>query len=258
MSKKILIFGRTGAGKTTLAKALAPLIGGVVLDGDDVRQAMSLPRPGDHAEREQQALRMSLLADLVTASGNNAICSFVCPTGRTRMWFGSDFTIWVDRNGDGKYPDTQAMFEDPLAGDEFDLRTTNGHPPEYWASVAADMLQPVFNPLRKTALFVGRYQPFHEGHKALVVEGIKRHGQACIGVRDENRDWPFQRVKQLIDFSMRDHVGRYSVLSLPNIGAVCYGRDVGYNIECITLPPEIEKISGTTIRELANGRLVSD
>lgn len=253
MSKKVLIFGRTGSGKTTLARALQPLIGGVVLDGDAVRLAMhTKAEPGDHHERWMHAKRMAALAEIITVSGNNAICSFVCPTRPTRTTFDADFTIWMDRNGDGKYPDTQAMFEEPSTG-FYDLRVTNGHPPQYWAGIAADMIQPVFNPLRKTALFVGRYQPFHDGHKALIEEGIKKYGQVCIGVRDQNRDWPFERVKLLIDFALRNHIGKYNVVPLPNITAVCYGRNVGYDIERIHLSPPTEAISGTALRELANG-----
>jgi adenylylsulfate kinase len=32
-------------------------------------------------------------------------------------------------------------------------------------------------------LFVGLWQPFHDGHKALIEEGLKRVGQFCVAVR---------------------------------------------------------------------------
>lgn len=248
MAKKILIFGLTGAGKTTLANALQKLIGGVVLDGDAVRATDVNPIGYDKHDRWLHAGRMSSLADIVTASGNHAICSFVCPTMEMRDRFAADYTVWVDRAGDGKYPDTSDMFEEPsVAG--FDMRCHNGHPPEFWASVIASDIQPVFNPMLKTALLVGRWQPFHDGHKALVEEALKEHGQVCIGVRDHDRRWSFNQVKQLIDVRLREYAGRYIVVPLPNITAVCYGRDVGYAIKQIHLPPPIEKISGTEERQ---------
>ena len=45
-------------------------------------------------------------------------------------------------------------------------------------------LRPVFDPKQPTALFIGRYQPFHDGHRALIAEGLKRVGQVCIAVRN--------------------------------------------------------------------------
>jgi len=248
MSKKILITGRTGSGKTTLAKTLAPLIGAVVFDGDAVRALDPRPAGFHPHDRRLHAARMGGLCAAVTASGNNAIASFVCPTAETREAFGADFTIFCREWGDLRYADTNRMFSDP---DTADLTPHFGHPPEYWARIAADMIVPVFNPMYKTALFIGRYHPFHAGHKAIIAEGIKKYGQVCIGCRDTNRDWSFNRVKQGIDANMLEYVGRYVVTPLPNVAAVCYGRDVGYAFEQIPMPPHIEAISGTKLRALA-------
>jgi hypothetical protein len=43
--------------------------------------------------------------------------------------------------------------------------------------------------------------------------------------------------------------GQYDIILVPNITNIVYGRDVGYKIEKIELPEEIEKISATEIRK---------
>lgn len=243
---KILVTGLTGSGKTTLANELAPLINATVFDGDTIR--MSYPNPLGFSlhDRALHAYHMGTLCEAVTASGNNAIAAFVCPTDHTRSCFNPDFTILCDDAGDQKYPDTVGMWRAPANPD---LIVTKDNSPRYWAEVAASLIQPVFNPMAPTALFVGRFQPFHGGHKSIIVEGIKRYGQACIGVRDHNRDWPFHRVRQRIEHGLRMYQGRFTVVPLPNIAAVCYGRDVGYEIKQIDAPQEIEEISATKIRQ---------
>ena len=42
--------------------------------------------------------------------------------------------------------------------------------------------------------------------------------------------------------------GRFKIMLVPNITNICYGRGVGYKIEEIILPEEIQKISATKIR----------
>ena len=107
---------------------------------------------------------------------------------------------------------------------------------------------------KPTALFVGRYQPFHEGHKALIVEGINRVGQVCIAVRDtqgtsEKDPFDFEMVKHFIDADMSEYSDKYIIIQIPNISNIFYGRDVGYDIEKIELDKELESISATNIRK---------
>ena len=41
-----------------------------------------------------------------------------------------------------------------------------------------------FNWKKKTAIYIGRFQPFHLGHKKLFLDGLKKNGQVAILVMD--------------------------------------------------------------------------
>lgn len=242
---KILICGVTGSGKTTLALALAPLINAVVFDGDYVRKHFTPHLGFTPAERIAQAETMSKLCEPVVTAGGNVIASFCCPTDDTRAAFGADFVIAMERDGDHQHPDTDAMYDPPLT---VDVLINDNSSPAYWADYIARRIQPVFEPLKPTALFVGRYQPFHDGHKKLIETGIAKYGQVCIGVRSTDSAWPFEKVRARIDAAMAVHRGKYIILPLPNINAVCYGRRVGYKIDQIFLDDATHDISATKIR----------
>lgn len=109
---KILIFGLPGSGKTTLAKPLAELIGGVHINADEVRKEYN---DWDFSiqSRVRQAQRMRYLADGVVRAGKVAVVDFVCPMKETREVFAADFTIWMDTIESGRYDDTNLLFQKP-------------------------------------------------------------------------------------------------------------------------------------------------
>jgi cytidyltransferase-like protein len=251
--RKILIMGLPGAGKTTLATALAPLLNAVIFNADAVRANLSRDLGFSHDDRVEHARRMGWMCDRVIEAGGTVVADFVCPTRETRAAFGDAFTIWLDRIESGRFEDTNRMFVPP---EKFDLRVPADGTPQYWAEQALLSLRPAFNPQRPTALFIGRYQPFHLGHQRLIEEGLRRVGQVCIAVRDTHgidakNPLPFFAVKQRIEAALSAHVGRFVVVSLPNIANVFYGREVGYTVERILLDESTEAISASKVRALS-------
>jgi adenylylsulfate kinase len=120
---KILIMGLPGSGKTTLAKKLQPLLNAVWINADKVR---NLTNDWDFSinGRIRQSKRMRLYADFEKSYKRIVICDFVCPTNATREYFNPDMLIWMNTIEEGRYEDTNIMFEPPEVFD-FQIRTWN-------------------------------------------------------------------------------------------------------------------------------------
>jgi nicotinamide mononucleotide adenylyltransferase len=102
---------------------------------------------------------------------------------------------------------------------------------------------------------LGRYQPFHDGHKKLIIEAMKRVGQVCIAIRDTQgtdakNPFSMDEVEQNIRSGLAEYEGLFTVIRVPNITNIFYGRDVGYKIEQIVLDENTQNISATQIRAL--------
>ena len=103
----------------------------------------------------------------------------------------------------------------------------------------------------KRAMFVGRWQPLHNGHKWLIGEKLNVGTPVLICVRDIPPDDknPFttaQTVEMLNCVYCNDDV---IVMSIPDIESVNYGRGVGYGIMEHVPPEGVGFISATQIRE---------
>lgn len=130
--KKILIMGLPGAGKTTLAEHLVPLLNAVWFNADDVRENITYHLGFEESDRIKQAETMKWLTDRVVETGHYVVVDFVCPTPATREAFDWDdaFVIWVDRIKAGRFEDTNQLFQAP---DCYDVRVTEEGPAVEWA-----------------------------------------------------------------------------------------------------------------------------
>tara|TARA_B100000575_G_scaffold280958_1_gene271045 strand:- start:154 stop:564 length:411 start_codon:yes stop_codon:yes gene_type:complete len=120
---KILVMGLPGSGKTYLSERLQPLLESAWFNADKVR---SMAGDWDFSDegRRRQSLRMRSLADFESSHGRIVICDFVCPTHETRQVFDADVIIWLDTIIEGRFEDTNALFEPPLKAD-FHIREWN-------------------------------------------------------------------------------------------------------------------------------------
>jgi nicotinamide mononucleotide adenylyltransferase len=112
--------------------------------------------------------------------------------------------------------------------------------------------------MKKYALFIGRWQTWHDGHQWLIDQQFQKGKNVWIAIRDVNRDEnnpkTAQQVMMDLTETLRGYVstGRLYISVIPDIESVNYGRYVGYDVIYHEPPQEIGKISGTSIR---NGTL---
>jgi GTPase SAR1 family protein len=278
---RILIMGLPGAGKTYFAERLKQFIetnGDIFkVNPDRVMNYEGIP---DHAMmkvsvdwfnadevrkryndwdfsrdgRIRQSLRMFEFA--MKCSGEFVICDFVAPLPEMRHNFKADWTIWMDTIDAGRYEDTNRAFVPP---DVYDFRITEQNAERWVEFVGTHILEnrrrPRFDWRKETALLLGRYQPWHTGHRALFERAIEKSGQVIIQVRDcqgwnDSNPFDFEKVKSFIKRDLDPiYQGQFEVMLVPNVTEIVYGRDVGYKITQETFTDEIHSISATKIRQ---------
>lgn len=107
---------------------------------------------------------------------------------------------------------------------------------------------------KKSGVYIGRFQPFHDGHKKVFLNILKKNTQVTILVMDSfgiNKKNPFKfpYVKKIIKKMLKEYESKYIIIKIPVVSEVVYGRKTGYKIRNVKLSKKIESISATKIRK---------
>ena len=134
------------------------------------------------AGRWRQFERMKNKADAVSDSGRIAVCDFVCPYREAREKFNADITIFMATCTESIYDDTNDVFEWP-EWDEFDYDIPDFERYDH-VTICWFIGHKLWNDTKPTVQMLGRYQPWHKGHQALLERALEKTGQVEIMVRD--------------------------------------------------------------------------
>lgn len=111
------------------------------------------------------------------------------------------------------------------------------------------------NPGKQFSMFIGRWQPWHAGHKWLIDQRLEQNKNVLICIRDiepnEQNPYTAEQVygNVLEELSGLINEGRVKVIIIPDVESVNFGRGVGYDIIEHLPPQEVSDISATKIRE---------
>jgi len=108
---------------------------------------------------------------------------------------------------------------------------------------------------KQYSMFVGRFQPFHQGHKWVIEEILKDGKNVLICIRDIEPDEknPFTAID--VERNIKNELWKYlteekvKVMIIPDIDSISFGRGVGYDIVEYMPPQDVSDISATKIRE---------
>lgn len=109
--------------------------------------------------------------------------------------------------------------------------------------------------VNKYSVFVGRWQPWHKGHRWLIDQRLNKGKNVLICIRDvfvdEKNPFLPKKVERDLkkEFSILIKEGRIKIMIIPDIESINYGRGVGYDIIEHKPPKRISFVSATKIRE---------
>lgn len=111
------------------------------------------------------------------------------------------------------------------------------------------------NPGKQYSMFIGRWQPWHAGHRWLIDQRLNEGKNVLICIRDiapdEKNPFSAQEVEANIKKELWQLLSDQTVkvIVIPDIESVNFGRGVGYDIIEHVPPQDIHDISATKIRE---------
>jgi hypothetical protein len=243
--KVIWLTGESGVGKTILAERLQENWPCVILDGDEMRDSISLKAGFSRKDRAEHNYRVARLAKVLSEQ-SNVVVSVIAPIRSVRADIDdicSPEWVWVRR----KVPEREGHFYEVPDGYyrlNHDILSIEQ---------SCKTLMSLLGIEKKIySLFIGRWQSreaLHNGHLALFDKVRSEGKNIAIGIRDtekdENNPLSATERKSIIEQQVPDA----KVFVMPDIEEVVYGRRVGWGVRELRLDDVTESISATKIRE---------
>jgi adenylylsulfate kinase len=266
MKKIIHIFGMSNTGKSTLGKSLLQRLNNLsveLIDADDYRKTLNSDLGFSKEDRIENVRRLQELAN--KSKSDIVILCAVSPYAEMRskdninIFLTSSTETLIERD-----IEKQIYKNINVAGVDSPFELPNEIPYLQLNTETQDLetciksIMDYANIKLKYAMFVGRWQTLHEGHKWLFNQKLETGENILICVRDVASDnsnpLSAEQVKVNIENEYQELVklGRVKVMIIPDISSINYGRGVGYEVVEHFPPSEIKSISGTAIRNKQN------
>jgi len=263
----VWLTGLPCSGKTSIGKELLHHIDAFHLDGDIIRNSLSADLGFSREDRTENLRRVSVLAQTMNDAGLNVIASFVSPYHTVRQAIQTrihncilvhvhcSLNTCIQRDTKGMYQHAMTgkiqqftgisdPYEEPKNAD-----VTVNTDQQSVAECANTILQYLYAHrwlVKKASLFIGRFSPFHNGHKYMFDSVLNNGGHIVVAIRDSPDQYTADQRKQMIETVYQGNPN-VTVIIIPDIDKVCVGRGVGYQI--LAVPPNIHTISATAIRQ---------
>ena len=261
-----------------------------ILDGDNVRMGLNKDLGFSPEDRKENIRRISETAKLFADAGTIVLTAFISPYREDRQQAREiigdlDFSeVFVDtsleecerRDPKGLYKKARAGeikgftgIDAPYEEPENAQVILQGGTVEEQVAILVDYIdnrdkkkgwtkinyggEPTTNEDKKYAIFVGRFQPYHHGHIALIRQKLDEGIPALILIRDiepdEKNPFTTQETALMITKYHKAKGDDVQVMIIPDIESVNFGRGVGYEVNEFDPPKNIGWISATNIRE---------
>lgn len=238
--------GLPGSGKTFLAKKFSNLLKADWFNADKIRKQH---KDWDFSKAGiiRQVRRMKKLTN--ESKKKYVIADFVCPLPQQIKIFKPNIIIWMNTIVKSRYPKMNKIFVPPK---KYDFVFKEKNIKINILNLKDKIIGYKWNNKNPTIQMLGRFQPWHYGHRKLFEKCVLKTGQVNIMVKDMNKGkgnpYSYLKVKNKILNDLKYFRKRIQVSLVPNITEINYGRTVGYKIKRIKLGNKIEQISATKIR----------
>ena len=276
MSSVIWLTGLSGSGKSTIAEALQTRLGpAFIIDGDTLRKGLCQDLGYSVQDRKEHVRRVAELAKLLASSGTTVIVALISPDKAARRSARSSvegaaipfYQVFVDaplevceeRNVKGLYQRARAGEITQFTG--IDAPYDVPQHPDLQCDTANESIQASVDSIQAMLgaadaqsphlCFVGRWTPFHRGHWIIMEKAMAEEPDrpVLVLVRDTSFDlWSASYRKRMLEASFKEMGVSASVVIIPDISSVNWGRGVGWTPREIEVEADIAGISATDLR----------